>query len=63
MEAGEHRPHETLVVDVLHVDDRLPPGELRRGREVGRPVQGLYAAMWMVMSTTASSVHPDPSAM
>ena len=42
VEAGEHRPHEALVVIVVaDVDDRLPPGELRRGREVGRSVQGL----------------------
>ena len=40
VKAGQDRPHETLV-RVLHVDDRLPPGELRRGREVRRPVQGL----------------------
>ena len=33
---------------------------------VGRydaPYRGWYAAMWMVMSKTASNVHPDPSAM
>ena len=41
MEAGQDRPHETLVVRVLHVDDRFADGELRRGREVRRSVQGL----------------------
>ena len=41
VEAGQDRPHETLVVRVLHVDDRLAAGELRRGREVRRSVQGL----------------------
>ena len=41
VEAGQDSPHETLVVRVLHVDDGLAAGELRRGREVRRPVQGL----------------------
>ena len=41
VEAGQDRPHETLVVRVLHVDDRFAVGELRGGREVRRPVQGL----------------------
>ena len=41
MEAGQDRPHETLVVRVLHVDDRLPSDELRGGREVRCSVQGL----------------------
>ena len=64
VEAGQDRPHEILVVVVVaDVDDRFAGGELRRGREVRRPVRGWYAAMWMVMSTTASNVHPDPSAM
>ena len=41
VEAGQDRPHETLVVIVVDVDDRLPSDELRRGWEVRRPVQGL----------------------
>ena len=41
VEAGQDSPHETLVVRVLHVDDGFAVGELRRGREVRRPVQGL----------------------
>ena len=41
VEAGQDRPHETLVVIVADVDDRLPSDELRRGWEVRRPVQGL----------------------
>ena len=39
VEAGEHRPHEALVVIfVADVDDRLPSGELWSGREIGRSV-------------------------
>ena len=41
VEAGQDRPHETLVVIVADVDDRFADGELRGGREVRRPVQGL----------------------
>ena len=41
VEAGQDRPHEALVVVVADVDDRFAVGELRGGREVRRPVQGL----------------------
>ena len=41
VEAGQDRPHEALVVVVVDVDDRFAVGELRGGREVRRPVQGL----------------------
>ena len=41
VEAGQDSPHEALVVRVLHVDDGFAAGELRGGREVRRPVQGL----------------------
>ena len=38
VEAGQDRPHETLIVLVAHVDDRLAAGELLRGGDVRRPV-------------------------
>ena len=41
VEAGQDRPHEALVIVVADVDDRLAADELRGGREVRRPVQGL----------------------
>ena len=41
MEAGQDRPHEALVIVVADVDDGFAAGELRGGREVRRPVQGL----------------------
>ena len=41
VEAGQDRPHEALIVSVADVDDGLAAGELRGGREVRRPVQGL----------------------
>ena len=41
VEAGQDRPHEALIVVVADVDDGFADGELRGGREVRRPVQGL----------------------
>ena len=38
VETGQDRPHETLIVLVAHVDDRIAAGELLRGRDVRRPV-------------------------
>ena len=34
VEASQDRPDETLVVGVLHVDNRLPPDQLLRGSDV-----------------------------
>ena len=41
VEAGQDRPHEALIVSVADVDDGFAVDELRGGREVRRPVQGL----------------------
>ena len=41
VEAGQDRPHEALMVVVADVDDGFAVDELRGGREVRRPVQGL----------------------
>ena len=56
VDAGQNRPGETLVVGVLHVDNRLPSDELSGVGMFVEPYRGWYVRTWTATSRTASRV-------